>query len=205
MLTIWGQKMSSNVQKVTWCCGELGVPFERIDVGGAFGKTKEEPYASLNPNAVVPTIEEDGFVLWESNSIVRYLARKHGGRLIPATLQAQADAERWMDWQLSVLMDPFRTVVVGLLRTPPEKRNNEEIEKARQRFEAAWGILDKALAKRSFIAGEQFSVADIALGTIAYRWFNLEMKRGDLPALKRWYDRLGERAAYKEHVMLGLR
>jgi glutathione S-transferase len=119
MLKIWGRNTSSNVQKVMWAVGELGLPHERLDVGGAFGKTKEEPYLSMNPNSLVPTLEEDGFILWESNSIVRYLARRDGsGKLEPRDAKECARASQWMDWQLSVAGPAIRDAFWGLIRTP---------------------------------------------------------------------------------------
>jgi len=132
MLKVWGRKDSSNVQKVVWCCDELGVPFERINIAGAFGKNREKPYIDLNPNGLVPTIEDEGFVLWESNSIVRYLIEKHGkGRLLPTTMEARASANRWMDWQLTA-MNPFMvTVYLGLIRMSEGERDLGAIESGR--------------------------------------------------------------------------
>ena len=122
MLKIWGRSTSINVQKVMWAIGELNLPHERIDVGGAFGRTKEPFYLAMNPNALVPTLEEDdGFTLWESNSIVRYLAAKHGaGTLEPANPQERARASQWMDWMLTVCAPAIHGLFWGLIRTPPE-------------------------------------------------------------------------------------
>ena len=127
MLKIWGRNTSSNVQKVIWALAEMKLPFERIDVGGAFGKTKDPFYLAMNPNSLVPTLEEeDGFTLWESNSIVRYLAAKHANRTLePADLKTRARAQMWMDWQLSVMAPAITPVFWGLIRTPPEKRDAE--------------------------------------------------------------------------------
>ena len=129
MLKIWGRTTSSNVQKVMWAIGELGLKYERVDIGGPFGKNNEPAYLAMNPNGLVPTLEEDdGFLLWESNSIVRYLAAKHGpGKLEPKDLRAQASAARWMDWQLSVAGPAITPVFWGLIRTPPEKRDQGAI------------------------------------------------------------------------------
>ena len=148
MLKILGRNNSSNVQKVLWCCAELGLPFEREDYGGPFGKTKEEPYLTLNPNSVVPTVIDDDLVLWESNTIIRYLAAKHGeGTLLPADLGTRALGERWMDWQLSVINKFMPTVFMGLVRTPPEKRDNAAIAAARDGDENALAILDRYLGE----------------------------------------------------------
>ena len=128
MMKLYGRKSSSNVQKVLWCCDEIGLAYDRIDMGREFGGNKEEPYLSLNPNGTVPAIvEDDGFSLWESNAIVRYLAaREQRDDLLPADPRRRADAERWMDWQLSTIADPMRIAFWGLVRTPPEKRNEEQ-------------------------------------------------------------------------------
>ena len=124
MLKIWGRNTSSNVQKVMWAIGEMKLPVERIDIGGPFGKNKEPAYLAMNPNGLVPTLEEeDGFTLWESNSILRYLAAKHKSSLEPADLRVRAHAQKWMDWQLSVAQAVILPVFMGLVRTPPEKRD----------------------------------------------------------------------------------
>jgi glutathione S-transferase len=202
MLKIWGRADSGNVQKVTWAAGELGLPSERIDVGGPFGGLEEPAYRKLNPNSRIPTIEEDGFVLWESNAIVRYLARKHGkGRLCPADLKVRADADRWMDWCTSVFTPQMIPVFVGLMKTPPEQRDLRAIEDARVRWEASVGLLNDALAGRDYIAGKDFSMGDIPLGVFVHRWYLIPMQRAEMPNVRAWYARLKERPAYVEHVI----
>ncbi len=205
MLKILGRKNSSNVQKVLWCCTELGLAFEREDYGGPFGKTKEEPYLTLNPNSVVPTVIDDDLVLWESNTIIRYLAAKHGeGTLFPTDLGTRALGDRWMDWQLSVVNEFMPTVFIGLVRTAPEDRNNEAIATARDGYENAMVILDRYLGETAYVAGADFTLGDIPVGIMTYRWFNLDIKRKDLPNLKRWHDLIAQRPGYKEHVDIGL-
>ena len=116
MLKIYGRKTSSNVQKVLWCCDEIGLAFEREDIGGEFGGNKTPEYLALNPNGLVPTIDDGGFILWESNSCVRYLAAKYGkGKLWPVDLQVAASASRWMDWQLSTVNPPVGTLCRAVL------------------------------------------------------------------------------------------
>ena len=138
MLKIWGRANSMCVQKVLWCCGEAGIPFERVDIGGRFGGNDSPEYRALNPNGVIPTVDDDGFVLWESNSIVRYLASKHdAGNLWPVDAVERADAERWMDWQLSTVYPHMPTIFLGLIRTPPEKRDLAAIEAAIERVAAS--------------------------------------------------------------------
>ena len=134
MIRIWGRNTSVNVQKVMWAIGELDLPHERIDIGGSFGKNNEPAYLAMNPNGLVPTLEEDGFVLWESNAIVRYLAARYGaGRLEPSNLRARAIANSWMDWQLSVAAPAIRPMFWGLIRTPSEKRDPTAIAASRER------------------------------------------------------------------------
>lgn len=202
MLRIWGRANSINVQKVLWCCAELDVAFERIDAGGKFGVSKTDAYRALNPNGLVPTIEDDGFVLWESNVIVRYLAARHSaGRLYPDDLRVRFDAERWMDWQATTLWPALRTVFIGLVRTPVAERDSSGIASSLDAATRALTILDRHLADRAFVAGDAFTIGDIPLGIAAYRWFSLPIDRPSLSGLVRWYDRLRERPGYQRHVM----
>ena len=201
MLKIWGRNNSSNVQKAMWAVGELGLPHERLDVGGAFGKTKEEPYISMNPNSLVPTLEEDGFILWESNSIIRYLAAKHGaGTLDPANPQTRALANQWMDWQLSVAGPAIRDAFWGLIRTAPDKQDKAAITKSQQMTTDAMRILDRQLGKTAYVAGDAFSMGDIPVGVMAYRFWLLVPQRPELPNLGRWYAVISQRKAFHEHV-----
>jgi glutathione S-transferase len=203
MLKIWGRVDSSNVQKVLWCADELGLVYERVDIGGRFGGNKEPAYLALNPNGLVPTIDDDGFVLWESNTILRYLAAKHG-KLSAATPAARADAERWMDWQLTVLAPCMVPLFWGWVRTAPEKRDHAALEGARKSAAAAWTILDRGLTGRDFAGGDAFTIGDIPAGCQAWRWFNLPIERPDLPHLRAWFERLMTRPAYRKHVALPL-
>ncbi|MBF6569976.1 MAG: glutathione S-transferase family protein [Candidatus Binataceae bacterium] len=205
MIKIWGRTNSINVQKVMWCAGEIGLKYERIDAGLQYGKNREDWYLRMNPNALVPTIDDDGFVLWESHSIVRYLAAKYGnGKLYPADPRVRADAERWMDWALSTLFLDSRNLFWELIRTPPEKRNPELIEKSHKSLCDIWSRLDRALEGRKYVAGAEPTVGDIPVGAWAFRWYALPIERPDLKNLRAWYDRLTERPAYREHVMLPL-
>lgn len=202
MLRIWGRKNSVNVQKVLWCAAELGLDFERIDAGGAFGRVRDPDYLAMNPNAMIPTIEDDGFVLWESNAIVRYLAAKHGaGTLCPSDLHARADADRWMDWQQTTIGPPMGPVFMGLIRTPEPDRDLKLIEASRAKAADAWRILDARLKGRDFVLGERLTMADIPLGCMTYRWYALPIERPELPSLKAWYDRLASRPAFQTHAM----
>ena len=201
MLRILGRKTSSNVQKVLWCCGELDLPFAREDFGGEFGKNRTPEYLALNPNGVVPTLVDEGFILWESNVIVRYLAAKYSlGTLCPVDLRRRADAERWMDWQQTTLGPPMGVLFRGLLKTPPDAIESGEIGRAEQKATAAWAILEAQLAEQPYVAGPELTIGDIALGYAPHRWFKLPLDQPDLPNVKRWYARLCERPAYSQHI-----
>jgi glutathione S-transferase len=205
MLKIWGRTNSINVQKVLWSCAELGLQYDRVDAGLAFGVNNTPEYKALNPNGLVPTIDDDGFILWESHAIVRYLARKHGtGKLWPSDAREAADADRWMEWYSTTLWPNVRPIFHNLVRTAPEKRNMAEVEDNRQKLTANLAILDEQLAKRKNISGNTFTVADIPIGVAAYRWFNLPIERRSLPNLEAWYKRITERPAFQQHCMLPL-
>ncbi|MGI9351199.1 MAG: glutathione S-transferase family protein [Rhizobiaceae bacterium] len=205
MLKILGRKNSSNVQKVLWCCDELGIPFKREDYGGEFGKNNDAEYLALNPNGRIPTIVDEDFVLWESNSIIRYLANKHdSGTRYPRDPEERARGERWMDWQLSVLRETTHEMFWGLVRTKPEDRDYEAIAASRQQSADAFAILDRYLGETDYAAGSRFTICDIPIGIFAHRWFGLDIEREEFPNLLRWYNELGERSAYKKHVKVPL-
>jgi len=202
MLKIWGRNTSVNVQKAMWAVGELDLPHERFDIGGAFGKNNEPAYLAMNPNGLVPTLQEDDFLLWESNSVVRYLASKYGaGLLEPADLRERASASRWMDWQLTVVAPAIHGLFWGLIRTAPEKRDHAHIDASRQKTTAAMKILDAQLGKTAFVAGQRFSMGDIPVGLMAYRYCRLVPERRGLDSLERWYQSLAQRPAFKQHVL----
>ena len=203
MLKVLGRATSSNVQKVVWLCDELGVPFDRADIGGPFGGNDKPEYLSLNPNGVVPTIDDDGFILWESNSIVRYLAEKHGAGtpFWPEDIQARASAGRWMDWALSILAGRHVPVFQGLIRTPEAERDMAKIGAARDLWAKANLVLEAWLADHEYLSGDAFGFGDIPAAPFTYRWFNLDIDREELPNLKRWYDAVAARPAFKKHVI----
>lgn len=203
MLKIWGRNNSSNVQKVMWAVGELGLPHERIDVGGAFGKTREPPYSDMNPNATVPTLQEpDGFTLWESNTICRYLGARHdkANVLEPKDVKQRGLASQWMDWQLSVVGPAITPVFWGLIRTPPEKRDLAAIKAGRDKTVEAMIILDQHLANSDYAAGPAFSYGDIPVGVMCFRYVQLVADRPATPHLDRWYAAISSRQAFKDHV-----
>jgi glutathione S-transferase len=200
MLKIWGRNTSVNVQKAMWAIGELGLAYERVDIGGPFGKNREPAYLAMNPNGLVPTLEEDGFLLWESNAIVRYLSGKYGpGRLEPSDLHERARAGSWMDWQLTVALPALTPVFWGLIRTPPEQRDHAAIEAGKVKSLAAMKMLDAQLAKTAYIAGDTFSMGDISVGAMAYRFRRL-MPESKLENLERWFAGIEQRPAFNEHV-----
>jgi glutathione S-transferase len=205
MLKIWGRNTSINVQKVMWAIGELNLPHERIDVGGAFGRTKESFYLEMNPNSLVPTLQEDdGFILWESNSIVRYLAAKHGaGTLEPTSPQDRARASQWMDWMLTVCAPAIHPLFWGLIRTPPEKQDHAKIAEARDKTADALRMLDTQLGKTAFAAGDGFSMGDIPVGLITYRFRKLVPDRTGmgLDNLERWFLGIEQRKAFREQIL----
>lgn len=198
MRLIWGRANSSNVMKLLWLCAEAGLEHERRDAGGAFGVTKEPAYKARNPMSLVPTVEEaDGWSLWESNSILRYLAAVEPGAaaLLPAEPRARARVERWMDWQLAHLTPPMTTIFFTYVRTPEAERDWAATEAARQQSARLWRILDAQLEGREYMEGD-FSLADIALGPFVHRWFALPIERPELPNLRGWYERLLRRPHY---------
>ncbi|BAM89756.1 putative glutathione S-transferase [Bradyrhizobium oligotrophicum S58] len=202
-LTIWGRPNSVNVQKVLWCLAELDVAFARIDAGMQFGRNGEADYLAMNPNGRIPTLVDGDFVLWESNAIMRYLCLAHGGEtpLYPAMPRHRAAVERWLDWTLSTVQPIERPLFWGLVRTPPEQRDMIALQKAADDAAAMWRILDAHLAARLYVEAERFTLADIALGAYARRWFGVEgVVKPELPNLLGWYRRIAQRPAFIRHV-----
>ena len=202
MLKILGRDTSSNVMKVLWACAELDLEFEREDIGGRYGGNDTSDFLRLNPNGLVPVIVDDGFINWESNSCVRYLAAKHDpGGLYPDNLQVRAVAERWMDWQVTTVSPTMIPVFRGMIRTAPENRDMDAIQASRAALSAKMSIINNVLAKNTFMTGDTFTMGDIPLGIAAWRWFNMPIEREEYPHLKRWVDALGERPGYQRHIM----
>lgn len=191
MLTLWGRLNSINVQKVFWCLEELGIRYERKEAGRQFGVVDTPEYRRMNPNGLVPTIDDDGFILWESNAIVRYLAAKHAeGSLWPSDLRRRADADRWMDWQATTFTPATGPAFHGLIRTAPAERDDKAIAASVARSEGMAAILDAHLASRRFVGGDAFTVGDIAVGAAAHRWLNLPIAREPRPNIERWHREL---------------
>ena len=205
MLKIWGRNNSVNVQKVLWCCEEMGVKYERIDAGGQFGVVNTPQYRALNPNGLVPTVEDGPFVLWESNSVVRYLTAKHSaGKLWPEDLKTRAVADKWMDFMLTTFWPAFRPLFWNLVRTPIDQRNPQAMEESRLQSAEVLGYLDAHLKNRTYVAGDDLTMGDIPMGCGVWRWYGLQFERPELPNLQRWFDNLRQRPAYQGAVMLPL-
>ncbi len=202
MLKILGRNNSVNVIKALWCATELGLEFERVDIGGAFGGNDQPEYLAKNPMGRVPTIEDGDLVLWESHSIVRYLAATYGvGSLWLEDAGARAKSELWMDWYAGHLHAPMTTIFWNLVRHAPKDRDMPAVEAAIGEANDLWGILDAHLADRIFVAGDTLTTGDFPVGAAAFRYYSLVEDRPDMPYLDRWYAALGERAPYRTHAM----
>lgn len=201
MIRVLGRLNSSNVQKVVWTLAELGLPFEREDFGGSFGGTREPAYLRLNPNATIPTLVDGDVAVWESNTTLRYLAGKAQRRdLLPDDLVGRQAVERWMDWQLWTMAGTVAPFIHGRM----QGRTAEELEPQRVKIADKLAVLDGVLGQQPYAAGDSFTLAELALGPMVYRWFGLPIRREELPHLAAWYARLTERPAYARYVMLPL-
>ena len=191
-LQLWGRMSSINVRKVVWTLQHLGLPFARTDAGMAFGVVNTPAYRALNPNGLVPTLQDGELVLWESNAIVRYLCARHGENtgLYPANLAQRADADRWMDWQQTTLNRASGPAFVQWVRTPEAQRQPAVIAQSVADTEPLFTWLDTHLAQRPYMAGEQLTMADIPLLCEVHRWVNLPQPRPEWPHLMRWYSEL---------------
>ncbi len=208
MLRIWGRISSINVRKVVWCAQELGLAFNRTEAGGPFGVVQTPEYRALNPNGLVPTIEDDGFWLWESNVVVRYLSARHGsGGLCPEPLTARFDAERWMDWQQTTLNPAGRDAFIHWVRLPADRRDEAAAARSVQATEPILARLDAHLATRPFMCGDRFTMADIPIGCELHRWFGLpagSYTRPAWPHLERYFAALRGRPASRGVLDLAL-
>ena len=202
-LTIWGRANSVNVQKVLWCLHELDLAYDRIDAGMQFGKNNEAAYLAMNPNGRVPTLVDGDFVLWESNSVMRYLCMAYGkgSPIYPSAPKARASVDRWLDWTLSTLQPVDRPVFWALVRTPVAERDMVAIQKDVDAEAVQWAIVDAQLSTRRFIEGDDFSIADIALGAYARRWFGVEgVNKPRLAHLERWFAQFASRPGFVKYI-----
>jgi len=205
MIKVLGRDNSVNVQKVMWCAAELGLDVARDVVGGPFGGNHTDAFRAMNPNGTIPVLIDGELILWESNAIVRYLCDQYGtGPWALPSAQQTALAGQWMDWYLTTMHPPMTALFWQLVRTESQARDAAKVDAAINEATKFWSILDQHLATRDFILGETLSMADIPLGSSAYRWHTMEFERPDLPNVKAWWDRLVERSTYRENVMIPL-
>ena len=202
MLEIWGRPYSSNVIPVIWTANELGLKYTLQLAGGSFGKLDTRQYAQINPNRMIPAIRDGNFALWESLAIVRYLYDHYGAdNLSPADPQTRAIADQWMEWSASKAFAPVIYLFFATVRTQPADRDLAKIAVLRDEANEALIILDAHLVDRPYVCGDRFTMGDIPLGCVAYRYFNVDVDRPALPNVEAWYQRLAERAPYRDHVM----
>ncbi len=203
MITVWGRKNSSNVKKVLWCLTELGLTYQQKDAGGPFGGLDTPEYLAMNPNKTIPTYQDGEFILWESNAILSYLADKYDdGTLLPHDAEFRARAAQWMYWSDGSLF-PYIKAMMGLLvRTPAEQRDPARVEELKQSLNRLIAMLNDDLAQRDYIAGDTFSIADMALVPLLYPWREVCHDRPDFPHIERWFARIETRPAYRDIVAL---
>lgn len=202
MLELWGRKNAYNVLKVLWMLEELEREYRYVDLGSNPGELETAEYLALNPHARIPTLVDNGAVIWESNSIVRYLAAQYSpGRLWPTQALARSYAERWMDWELSKLQPDFIDLFWGFYRTPEQQRNMVAIGQAQQCCAAHFRLLDEHLKTHAYVAGEEFSMGDIPVATCLYRYFNMGLPVETPEHVASWYRRLSQRAAFRHSIM----
>ncbi len=205
MLKVLGRKTSINVQKIMWLTAEMGLEIERVDIGGKFGGNDTPEYLAKNPNGLVPTLEDGDFVVWESQAICRYIAEKYGAPpWAPEDATGRALAGQWMDWYLTKMHPPMTLIFFALIRTAPEDRDSNAVNKAVEQAAEMWTLLDAQLAKADFVTGDEPTMADIPAGCSVNRWYALEVDRPSLPNLEAWHARLKDRPAYQDHVIMPL-
>ncbi|WP_330888244.1 glutathione S-transferase [Rudaea sp.] len=205
MLRILGKASSINVRKVLWTCAELGLAFEREDWGAGFRATNDPAFLALNPNAMVPVIEDGDFVLWESNSIIRYLAGRYRGEsLYPGDVRERARCDQWIDWQASELNRSWSYAFLALVRHSPAHRDPQQIEASRANWARQMAIVEAQLRRTgAFIAGGAFSLADIPIALSVNRWLETPFEHDDLPAVAAYMARLAEREGYRAYCRNG--
>ena len=205
MITLWGRNNSTNVKKVLWTLEELDLPFKQVMAGLEFGVNKDADYLAMNPNGLVPLLRDDetDATLWESNTIVRYLAAQYGqGRLWVENPAQRAQGEKWMDWANGSLSPAHRPVLMGLVRTPADKRDPAAIAAGIAACEALFAMLDDELATSAWLSGEAFGLGDIAVAPFVYNLMTIVESWQPRPHLQRWYQQLNQRQAWRDVVMI---
>lgn len=202
-MKIWGRADSTNVKKVLWCADELSLDYQREDRGGRFGGLDDPQYRAMNPNGLIPCVRDGDLVIWESNAIVRYLGARYGdGRLFDPDPAVRVEADKWMDWASTTLVEPYRLWFWNRVRRTPEARDEAAMERGLEALARGLAVADRVLAGQPYLSGDRFAMGDIPLGALVYPWFELPMERPDLPHLTAWYERLKKRAAYRRQVMI---
>ena len=206
MLKILGKLPSINVRKVLWTCAELDLPFERSDWGSGFKSTNTPEFLALNPNGLVPVIQDGDFVLWESHSIIRYLANRYDAqsRLYPDAAQQRAKVDQWMDWQATNLNQAWVDAVMGLVRQSPTHQDPDAIKASCESWIDHMRILEDRLAQTGgYVAGESFSLADIPIGLTVKRFNGTPFDKPSLPHVAAYDARLRDRAGYLQYAANG--
>ncbi|OAT23384.1 glutathione S-transferase family protein [Proteus myxofaciens] len=203
MLKVWGRKNSSNVKKVLWCLKVLNIPYERIDAGGPFGGLTDANYLAMNPNATIPTLQDNEFTLWESNTIIRYLCAKYKGeQFYPIDLEERASIEKWMDWSNGTLFSPIQQLMINVVRTPREKQDKNLVASLQEKLNKIMMIADNQLAKTPYFVGNKITLADIAIAPLIYPWLEACKERAPVPHIERWFAQLSEDAIFRDIVLL---
>ncbi len=205
MLKVWGRTSSSNVQALMWCIGELGLKYERYDVGHRYGGTETEEFARLNPNRTVPVLQDgENQSLWETGAILRYLASRYADSTFwPEETVERANVDRWAEWsKINIALGFTAPVFWRVVRTPVDKRDPDAISTAVKNLERKLNIAEHRLGQHSFLAGDNFTLADIQFGHVLYRYYDIEIERESLPNLHAYYQQLAIRPEYRKHVMV---
>lgn len=205
MVKIWGRTNSINVQKVLWTLAEINEPFDRIDAGLQYGVNDTEEFRLMNPNGLVPVLQEDDFALWESHAIMRYLALRDPHRkLLPADGHSAAIVDQWLEWSSTTVWPNMKPVFRNMVRLPKEQWNKQAIEAGVVGLNNDMQILTQRLTNLPYVAGEYFSLADIPLALIVHRWYLLDIERIELPVVRQWYERVAERPAFVKYCDMPL-
>ena len=200
MLKVWGRKTSVNVQKVMWLIGELSLEYERQDVGGAFGGLDTHEYGAMNPHRLIPTLQDGDTTIWESEAVLRYLGARYGETYFPVAAAKRASIDQWMCWVQSTWAPAMTNVFGTLVRVPKSERDSGTFVAGVNNLNQKAAFANKLLSERAFLAGDELSLADMAFASFLYRYYTLEFKRNELPALQRYYKTLCDREAYVEHT-----
>ena len=204
-MTVWGRKTSSNVQALMWCIGELGLDYERHDIGHVHGGNDTPQFLAMNPNGTVPVLQDgDNEPLWETGAILRYLAARYGSDSFwPADPARRAQVDKWAEWaKINVTLAFTGPVFWRVVRTAPSQRDPAAIAEALSKLVRLLVMAETQLSRHAFLAGDDLTLADIQFGHVLYRYFDIDIDRPSLPQLARYYAALTRRPAFAEHVMV---